>query len=160
VFSQDATVVGGSMGEAGAAKVHKVMDLALDAGAPIVGINDGGGARIQEGVASLAGYGGVFKRNVRASGVVPQISVIMGVSTGGAVYSPALTDFVFMVEGTSAMSISGPDVVKAATGSNYCPKILPPPTTSERCSSRSSTVVISSNMPAAGPATLCAASPG
>ena len=116
VFSQDPTVVGGSLGEAGGRKIHKLMDLAAEAGAPIVGINDGGGARIQEGVASLAAYGGVFARNARYSGVVPQISLIMGIATGGAVYSPALTDFVFMVEGTAAMSITGPDVVRAATG--------------------------------------------
>lgn len=116
VFCQDATVIGGSLGEAGGRKVHKLMDLAADAGAPIVGINDGGGARIQEGVAALSAYGGVFARNVRYSGVVPQISVVMGVATGGAVYSPALTDFLFMVRETSAMAITGPDVVRAATG--------------------------------------------
>lgn len=116
VFSQDARIVGGSVGEAGGAKIRRLMDLAVEAGAPIVGINDGGGARIQEGVAALAAYGAIFSGNAAASGVVPQISVIMGLATGGAVYSPALTDFVFMVEGTSGMSITGPDVVRAATG--------------------------------------------
>lgn len=116
VFAQDPTVIGGSLGETGGAKVHKLLDLAIDAGAPVVGISDGGGARIQEGVASLNAFGGIFFRNTRASGVVPQISLIMGTATGGAVYSPALTDFVFMVEGTSAMAITGPRVVKQVTG--------------------------------------------
>jgi acetyl-CoA carboxylase carboxyltransferase component len=116
VFSQDFTVFGGALGEVYAEKIHKVMDLAESVGAPMIGINDGGGARIQEGVVGLHGYGGIFFRNVKASGVVPQISVILGPCAGGAVYSPAMTDFVFMVKGTSNMFITGPDVVKAATG--------------------------------------------
>src|SRR5881397_1332124 len=116
VFSQDFTVFGGSLGEVMAEKICKVMDLAVSVGAPIIGINDSGGARIQEGAASLAGYGYIFDRNVRASGVVPQISVIMGPCAGGAVYSPAITDFVFMVKGTSHMFITGPDVIKTVTG--------------------------------------------
>ncbi|MGH2595745.1 MAG: acyl-CoA carboxylase subunit beta, partial [Actinomycetota bacterium] len=116
VSSQDFGVFGGSMGEVMAQKVCKVMDLAMQTGAPFIQINDSGGARIQEGAASLAGYGYIFERNVRASGVIPQISVIMGPCAGGAVYSPALTDFVFMVEETSYMFITGPDVVKAETG--------------------------------------------
>ncbi len=116
VFSQDFTVFGGSLSEAMGEKMSKVMDLALKTGAPIIGINDSGGARIQEGVASLGGYGDVFVRNVLASGVVPQISVIMGPCAGGAVYSPALTDFIFMTQGTSQMFITGPDVIKSVTG--------------------------------------------
>ncbi|HEX9891680.1 MAG TPA: acyl-CoA carboxylase subunit beta [Actinomycetota bacterium] len=116
VFSQDFTVFGGSLGEAHAQKISKVMDLALSTGAPLIGINDSGGARIQEGAASLAGYGTIFDRNVRASGVIPQISVIMGPSAGGAVYSPAVTDFVFMVEETAHMFITGPEVIKTVTG--------------------------------------------
>jgi acetyl-CoA carboxylase carboxyltransferase component len=116
VFSQDFTVFGGSLGEVYAQKICKVMDLALSTGCPIIGINDSGGARIQEGVVSLAGYADIFHRNVLASGVVPQISVIMGPCAGGAVYSPAITDFVFMVEGTSHMFITGPDVIKSVTG--------------------------------------------
>ena len=116
VFSQDFTVFGGALGEVFAEKVHKVMDLASSLGVPVIGINDGAGARIQEGVVSLAMYGGIFYRNVLASGVVPQISVIMGPCAGGAVYSPALTDFVFMVRETSYMFITGPDVVKSVTG--------------------------------------------
>src|SRR5262245_9858007 len=116
VFSQDFTIFGGSLGEVMAEKICKVMDLAVAVGAPIIGVNDSGGARIQEGPASLAGYGYIFDRNVRASGVVPQISVIMGPCAGGAVYSPALTDFVYMVKGTSHMFITGPDVIKAVTG--------------------------------------------
>jgi propionyl-CoA carboxylase beta chain len=116
VFAQDFTVVGGSLSEAVAEKIVKVMDLALKVGAPIIGIDDSGGARIQEGVASLKGYGDIFLRNVLASGVIPQISVIMGPCAGGAVYSPALTDFVFMTEGTSQMYITGPDVVRAVSG--------------------------------------------
>jgi acetyl-CoA carboxylase carboxyltransferase component len=116
VFSQDFTVFGGSLGEVYAQKICKVMDLALSTGCPIVGINDSGGARIQEGVLSLAGYADIFHRNVLASGVIPQISVIMGPCAGGAVYSPAITDFVFMVEGTSHMFITGPDVIKSVTG--------------------------------------------
>jgi len=116
VFSQDFTVFGGALGEVFAEKIHKVMDLAESTGAPFIGLNDGAGARIQEGVVSLASYGGIFFRNVKASGVIPQISVILGPCAGGAVYSPAMTDFIFMVKGTSHMFITGPDVVKAATG--------------------------------------------
>ena len=116
IFSQDFTVFGGSLGEVYAQKICKVMDLALSTGCPIVGINDSGGARIQEGVVSLAGYADIFHRNVLASGVIPQISVIMGPCAGGAVYSPAITDFVFMVEETSYMFITGPDVIKSVTG--------------------------------------------
>ncbi|MGI8984991.1 MAG: acyl-CoA carboxylase subunit beta [Acidimicrobiales bacterium] len=116
VFSQDFTVFGGSLGEVFAEKIQKVMDMADQAGAPFVGINDGAGARIQEGVVALDSYGGIFRRNARSSGVIPQISVIMGPCAGGAVYSPALTDFVFMVRDTSYMFITGPDVVKAETG--------------------------------------------
>jgi acetyl-CoA carboxylase carboxyltransferase component len=116
LFSQDFTVFGGALGEVFAEKVHKVMDLASSLGVPIIGLNDGAGARIQEGVVSLAMYGGIFHRNVQASGVIPQISVIMGPCAGGAVYSPALTDFVFMVQDTSYMFITGPDVVKSVTG--------------------------------------------
>jgi propionyl-CoA carboxylase beta chain len=115
VFSQDFTVFGGSLSEAYAEKMCKIMDQAMKVGAPIIGLNDSGGARIQEGVASLAGYGNVFQRNVDASGVVPQISVIMGPCAGGAVYSPALTDFVFMVRETSHMYVTGPDVLKTVT---------------------------------------------
>jgi acetyl-CoA carboxylase carboxyltransferase component len=116
LYAQDFTVLGGTLGEVTARKIHKVMDLAKSLGVPIVGLNDGAGARIQEGVASLDGYGGIFRRNVACSGVVPQISVIMGPCAGGAVYSPAMTDFVFMVDGTSHMCITGPDVIKAVTG--------------------------------------------
>src|SRR5918998_1051370 len=116
IFSQYFTVFGGSLGEVYAQKICKVMDLALSTGCPIVGINDSGGARIQEGVLSLAGYADIFHRNVLASGVIPQISVIMGPGADGAVYPPAITDFVFMVEGTSHMFITGPDVIKSVTG--------------------------------------------
>src|ERR1700704_5646475 len=116
VFSQDFTIFGGALGEVFAEKIHKVMDLAESTGAPLVGLNDGAGARIQEGVVSLAAYGGIFLRNVNASGVIPQISVILGPCAGGAVYSPAMTDFIFMVKGTSNMYITGPDVVKTVTG--------------------------------------------
>jgi acetyl-CoA carboxylase carboxyltransferase component len=116
VFSQDFTVFGGALGEVFAEKIHKLMDLALKVGAPVVGLNDGAGARIQEGVVSLASYGGIFWRNVQSSGVVPQISVILGPCAGGAVYSPAMTDFIFMVKETSHMFITGPDVVKTVTG--------------------------------------------
>ena len=116
VFSQDFTVFGGALGEVFAEKIHKVMDLALKVGAPVIGLNDGAGARIQEGVVSLASYGGIFYRNVKASGVTPQISVIMGPCAGGAVYSPVMTDFIFMVDETSYMFITGPDVVKQVTG--------------------------------------------
>ena len=116
LFSQDFTINGGSLGEVFAEKIHKLMDLALSVGAPCIGLNDGAGARIPEGVVSLDGYGGIFYRNVQASGVVPQISVIMGPCAGGAVYSPAMTDFIFMVRETSHMFITGPDVVKTVTG--------------------------------------------
>jgi acetyl-CoA carboxylase carboxyltransferase component len=116
VSSQDFTVFGGSMGEVMAQKVCKVMDLAISTGAPFISINDSGGARIQEGAASLAGYGYIFERNVRASGVIPQISMIMGPCAGGAVYSPAITDFTVMVKETSHMFITGPDVIKTVTG--------------------------------------------
>ncbi|MEV6648390.1 acyl-CoA carboxylase subunit beta [Amycolatopsis sp. NPDC051371] len=116
VFSQDVTVFGGSLGEVYGEKIVKVMDLAIKTGRPIVGINEGGGARIQEGVVSLGLYGEIFRRNVQASGVIPQISLIMGANAGGHVYSPALTDFVVMVDETSQMFITGPDVVKTVTG--------------------------------------------
>src|ERR671920_2417926 len=116
IFSQDFTVFGGSLGEAFAEKMVKLMDLAERYGCPVIGINDSAGARIQEGVEGLAGYGEVFLRNVRASGVIPQISVIAGPCAGGAVYSPAMTDFIFMVEQTSQMFITGPDVIKTVTG--------------------------------------------
>jgi propionyl-CoA carboxylase beta chain len=112
VYSQDFTVLGGSLSETNAAKICKVMDMAMKVGAPIIGLNDSGGARIQEGVASLAGYAEIFKRNTRTSGVVPQISLIMGPCAGGAVYSPALTDFIYMVRDSSYMFVTGPDVVK------------------------------------------------
>ena len=116
VFSQDFTVFGGAVGEAHGEKIHKIMDMATTMGLPIIGLNDGAGARIQEGVAALNAYGGIFIRNARASGVVPQISVILGPCAGGGVYSPALTDFIFMVKDTSHMFITGPDVVKTVTG--------------------------------------------
>ena len=116
VFSQDFTVFGGSLGEVMAEKMCKVMDLAAKIGCPVIGINDSGGARIQEGVVSLGAYGDVFLRNVRCSGVIPQISMIMGPCAGGAVYSPAITDFIFMVKETSHMFITGPDVIKTVTG--------------------------------------------
>jgi propionyl-CoA carboxylase beta chain len=116
LFSQDFTVFGGSLSEVFAEKICKVMDMAVKYGCPVVGINDSGGARIQEGVVSLAGYAEIFWRNVQASGVVPQLSLVVGPSAGGAVYSPAITDFVFMVEGSSYMFITGPDVVKTVTG--------------------------------------------
>ncbi|SFT90426.1 acyl-CoA carboxylase subunit beta [Sedimentitalea nanhaiensis] len=115
VFSQDFTVFGGSLSETHAQKICKIMDMAMKVGAPVIGLNDSGGARIQEGVASLAGYAEVFQRNIMASGVVPQISVIMGPCAGGAVYSPAMTDFIFMVKDTSYMFVTGPDVVKTVT---------------------------------------------
>ena len=115
VFSQDFTVFGGSLSEAHAEKICKIMDQAMKAGAPVIGLNDSGGARIQEGVASLGGYAEVFQRNVMASGVIPQISVIMGPSAGGAVYSPAMTDFICMVKDSSYMYVTGPDVVKTVT---------------------------------------------
>ena len=116
VFAQDFTVFGGSLGEVMGEKICKIMDLALETGAPVIGLNDSGGARIQEGAASLAGYGYIFDRNVRSSGVIPQISAIMGPCAGGAVYSPAMTDFTFMVAETSHMFITGPEVIKAVTG--------------------------------------------
>jgi propionyl-CoA carboxylase beta chain len=116
VFSQDFTVFGGSLSEVFAEKICKVMDLAAKYGCPVIGINDSGGARIQEGVVSLAGYAEIFWRNVQCSGVIPQISLVMGPCAGGAVYSPVMTDFVFMVEGSSYMFITGPDVVKTVTG--------------------------------------------
>ena len=115
VFSQDFTVFGGSLSETHAQKICKIMDMAIQNGAPVIGLNDSGGARIQEGVASLAGYAEVFQRNVMASGVIPQISVIMGPCAGGAVYSPAMTDFIFMVKDSSYMFVTGPDVVKTVT---------------------------------------------
>jgi propionyl-CoA carboxylase beta chain len=115
VYSQDFTVFGGSLSETHAQKICKIMDMAMQNGAPVIGINDSGGARIQEGVAALAGYAEVFQRNITASGVVPQISVIMGPCAGGAVYSPAITDFIFMVRDTSYMFVTGPDVVKTVT---------------------------------------------
>ncbi len=115
LFSQDFTVFGGSLSEAYAEKICKIMDMAMEVGAPVIGLNDSGGARIQEGVTSLAGYAWIFTRNVLASGVVPQISVIMGPCAGGAVYSPAITDFTVMVEGTSYMFVTGPNVIKAVT---------------------------------------------
>src|SRR5438477_9100790 len=116
VFSQDFTVFGGSLGEVMGEKMVKVMDLAAKIGCPVVGINDSGGARIQEGVVSLGAYGDVFVRNVMCSGVIPQISLVMGPCAGGAVYSPAMTDFIFMVKETSHMFITGPDVIKTVTG--------------------------------------------
>src|SRR3954449_4638978 len=115
VFSQDFTVFGGALSEAHAEKICKVMDQAMKVGAPVIGLNDSGGARIQEGVASLGGYAEVFQRNVMASGVIPQISLIMGPCAGGAVYSPAMTDFIFMVRDSSYMFVTGPDVVKTVT---------------------------------------------
>src|SRR5919106_2457504 len=116
VFSQDFTVFGGSLGEVMGEKMVKVMDLAAKIGCPVIGLNDSGGARIQEGVVSLGAYGDVFVRNVQASGVIPQISAIMGPCAGGAVYSPAMTDFIFMVKETSHMFITGPEVIKTVTG--------------------------------------------
>src|SRR3954453_17686744 len=116
VYAHDFRLFGGALGEAHAQKIHKIMDLAIAAGAPLVSLNDGAGARIQEGVTALAGYGGIFQRNTRASGVIPQISVMLGPCAGGAAYSPALTDYVFMVRETSQMFITGPDVVQAVTG--------------------------------------------
>lgn len=116
VYAQDFTIFGGSLGEEHAAKIHKVMDLAVANGAPLIGLNDSGGARIQEGVMALHGYGGIFRRNVQASGVIPQISVVLGPCAGGAAYSPALTDFTFMVRDTAQMYLTGPDVIAAVTG--------------------------------------------
>jgi len=116
VYSQDFTVLGGSLGEYHAKKICNLLDSAIDVGAPVIGINDSGGARIQEGVDALGGYGELFLRNVKASGVIPQITLVMGPCAGGAVYSPALTDFIFMVKGSSYMFVTGPDVVKTVTG--------------------------------------------
>ena len=116
VYAQDFRIFGGALGEAHAEKIQQAMDLALRCGVPVIGLCDGAGARIQEGVAALAGYGGIFERNVRASGVIPQISVILGPCAGGAAYSPALSDFVFMVRGTSHMFLTGPDVIEQVTG--------------------------------------------
>ena len=124
VFSQDFTVLGGSLGEAFARKICKVMDLAIKTGTPVIGINDSGGARIQEGVDSLGGFGEIFFRNTMASGVIPQISVIMGPCAGGAVYSPGLTDFIFMVDKTSNMFITGPEVIKTVTNEEVSPEDL------------------------------------
>src|SRR5579859_4918183 len=115
VFAQDFTVFGGSLSEANAGKIVKVMDMAMRVGAPVIGLNDSGGARIQEGVMSLAGYADIFLRNTLASGVIPQISAIMGPCAGGAVYSPAITDFIFMTRETSYMFVTGPDVIKTVT---------------------------------------------
>ena len=122
VYAQDFTVLGGSLGEMHAKKIWKVQDLAMEMGAPIIGLNDSGGARIQEAVDALAGFGGIFFRNTRSSGVVPQISVIMGPCAGGAVYSPALTDFVFMVNKTSNMFITGPQVIRRSPARTSPPK--------------------------------------
>jgi acetyl-CoA carboxylase carboxyltransferase component len=116
VYAQDFTIMGGSLGAAHAAKIHRVMDLALEAGAPLIGLNDSGGARIQEGVGALDGYGGIFHRSVQASGVIPQISVVLGPCAGGAAYSPALADVTFMVWDTAQLYLTGPDVVEAVTG--------------------------------------------
>ncbi|MFI5500846.1 acyl-CoA carboxylase subunit beta [Nocardia asteroides] len=116
VYASDFRVFGGALGEAHAQKIHKIMDMAVTAGAPLVSLNDGAGARIQEGVTALAGYGGIFRRNTRASGVIPQISVMLGPCAGGAAYSPALTDFVFVVRDIAQMFITGPDVVRTVTG--------------------------------------------
>ena len=121
IFSHDSTVFGGSLSGPFGEKVCKIMDLALQNGAPIIGLNDSGGARIQEGIVSLGSYGEIFKRNVKASGVVPPISVIMGPCAGGAVYSPALTDFTVMVKKTSNMFITGPQVIKAVTSEDVSP---------------------------------------
>ena len=135
VFSQDFTVMGGSVSETHGQKICKIMDMAVQNGAPIIGINDSGGARIQEGVASLAAYGEVFQRNITASGVVPQISLIMGPCAGGAVYSPAMTDFIFMVKDSSYMFVTGPDVVKTVTNEVVTAEELGGATTHTRKSS-------------------------
>ena len=135
VFSQDFTVLGGSVSETHGAKICKIMDMAVQNGAPVVGLNDSGGARIQEGVGSLAAYGEVFQRNIEASGVVPQISVIMGPCAGGAVYSPAMTDFIFMVKDSSYMFVTGPDVVKTVTNEQVTAEELGGATTHTRKSS-------------------------
>ena len=135
VFSQDFTVLGGSVSETHAAKICKIMDMAMQNGAPVVGLNDSGGARIQEGVGSLAAYGEVFQRNIEGSGVIPQISVIMGPCAGGAVYSPAMTDFIFMVKDSSYMFVTGPDVVKTVTNEQVTAEELGGATTHTRKSS-------------------------
>ncbi|MGC9420650.1 MAG: acyl-CoA carboxylase subunit beta [Rhodovulum sp.] len=135
VFSQDFTVLGGSVSATHAQKICKIMDMAMQNGAPVIGINDSGGARIQEGVDSLAGYGEVFQRNIEASGVVPQISVIMGPCAGGAVYSPAMTDFIFMVRDSSYMFVTGPDVVKTVTNEHVTAEELGGASTHTRKSS-------------------------
>ena len=135
VFSQDFTVLGGSVSATHASKICKIMDMAVQNGAPVVGINDSGGARIQEGVDSLAGYGEVFQRNIQASGVVPQSSLIMGPCAGGAVYSPAMTDFIFMVKDSSYMFVTGPDVVKTVTNEHVTAEELGGATTHTRKSS-------------------------
>ncbi len=135
VFSQDFTVLGGSVSATHAQKICKIMDMAMQNGAPVIGINDSGGARIQEGVDSLAGYGEVFQRNIMASGVVPQISLIMGPCAGGAVYSPAMTDFIFMVKDSSYMFVTGPDVVKTVTNEHVTAEELGGATTHTRKSS-------------------------
>ncbi|HHY59972.1 MAG TPA: methylmalonyl-CoA carboxyltransferase, partial [Clostridia bacterium] len=124
IYAQDFTVIGGTLGEMHAAKICRVMDLAVKTGCPIIGINDSGGARIQEGVDALNGYGEIFKRNTLASGVIPQISVILGPCAGGAVYSPALTDFIFMVDKISQMFITGPQVIKSVTGEEVSAETL------------------------------------
>ncbi len=135
VFSQDFTVLGGSLSETHAGKICKIMDMAMQNGAPVIGLNDSGGARIQEGVSSLAGYAEVFQKNVMASGVIPQISVIMGPCAGGAVYSPAMTDFIFMVKDSSYMFVTGPDVVKTVTNEVVTAEELGGATTHTRKSS-------------------------
>ena len=135
VFSQDFTVLGGSVSETHAKKICKIMDMAVQNGAPVIGINDSGGARIQEGVDSLGGYGDIFQRNINASGVVPQISLIMGPCAGGAVYSPAMTDFIFMVKDSSYMFVTGPDVVKTVTNEVVTAEELGGATTHTRKSS-------------------------
>ncbi|MEL7183868.1 MAG: acyl-CoA carboxylase subunit beta, partial [Pseudomonadota bacterium] len=135
VFSQDFTVMGGSVSETHGAKICKIMDMAMQNGAPVIGMNDSGGARIQEGVSSLAAYGEVFQRNIDASGVVPQISLIMGPCAGGAVYSPAMTDFIFMVKDSSYMFVTGPDVVKTVTNEQVTAEELGGATTHTRKSS-------------------------
>ncbi|MEM9249121.1 MAG: acyl-CoA carboxylase subunit beta [Pseudomonadota bacterium] len=135
VFAQDFTVLGGSVSETHAAKICKIMDMAMQNGAPLIGMNDSGGARIQEGVGSLAAYGEVFQRNIEASGVIPQISMIMGPCAGGAVYSPAMTDFIFMVKESSYMFVTGPDVVKTVTNEHVTAEELGGATTHTRKSS-------------------------
>jgi propionyl-CoA carboxylase beta chain len=135
VFSQDFTVLGGSVSETHAKKICKIMDMAMQNGAPVIGLNDSGGARIQEGVDSLAGYAEIFRRNTEASGVIPQISVIMGPCAGGAVYSPAMTDFIFMVKDSSYMFVTGPDVVKTVTNEQVTAEELGGATTHTRKSS-------------------------